>query len=150
MFDHMLRMDVGFYQARPSNDLIMLITQSASAARDMLNIIAMSFGRDAMTLAGLVVVMVTQDPIMSAICLVGGPFMAVAIRRLSQRIRRPWRASTTPSPPSSAPCETSGHPRRQGLPAGGHAARAHEARHRCGTADGQQDRGRSGRHEQPG
>jgi ATP-binding cassette subfamily B protein len=41
-----------------------------------------------MTLAGLVIVMVTQDPIMSAICLVGGPFLAIAIRELSQRIRR--------------------------------------------------------------
>jgi ATP-binding cassette subfamily B protein len=88
MFNHMLRMDMGFYQARPSNDLIMLITNGASAARDMLNIVAVSFGRDAMTLAGLVVVMVAQDPILSAICLVGGPFMAVAVRRLSQRIRK--------------------------------------------------------------
>jgi subfamily B ATP-binding cassette protein MsbA len=88
LFDHMLRMDMGFYQARPSNDLIMIITNSANAARDMLNIIAVSFGRDAMTLIGLVAVMVTQDPIMSAICLVGGPFLAVAFRTLSQRIRK--------------------------------------------------------------
>jgi len=88
MFDHLLRMDLGFYQARPSNDLIMVITQAASAARDMLNTIAVSFGRDAMTLVGLVVVMVVQDPIMSAICLVGGPFLALAMKKLSQRIRK--------------------------------------------------------------
>jgi ATP-binding cassette subfamily B protein len=88
MFDHMLRMDLGFYQASPSNDLITLISYSANAARDMLNLIAVSFGRDAMTLAGLVVVMVTQDPIMSAICLVGGPFLALAMKKLSQRIRK--------------------------------------------------------------
>jgi subfamily B ATP-binding cassette protein MsbA len=88
MFDHMLRMEVGFYQARPSNDLIMLVTGGANGARDMLNLIAVSFGRDAMTLAGLVVVMVTQDPIMSGICLVGGPFLVLAMRKLSQRIRK--------------------------------------------------------------
>jgi ATP-binding cassette subfamily B protein len=88
MFEHMLRMDMRFYQARPSNDLITLITNSANAARDMLNTVAVGFGRDAMTLAGLVAVMVTQDPVMSAICLVGGPFMAVAFRRLSQRVRK--------------------------------------------------------------
>jgi ATP-binding cassette subfamily B protein len=88
MFDHMLAMSMAFYQQRPSNDLITLITQSANAARDMLNIVAVSFGRDAMTLAGLVVVMVSQDPVMSAICLVGGPFIAIAIRTLSQRIRK--------------------------------------------------------------
>ncbi|HEY7549251.1 MAG TPA: ABC transporter ATP-binding protein [Hyphomicrobiaceae bacterium] len=88
MFDHVLQMDMGFYHARPSNDLITVITQSANAARDMLNIVAVSFGRDALTLAGLVVVMVSQDPVMSAICLVGGPFMALAFRKLSQRIRK--------------------------------------------------------------
>ena len=88
MFEHLLRMNLGYYQARPSNDLIMVITQSANAARDMLNTIAVSFGRDAMTLVGLVIVMVTQDPIMSAICLVGGPFLALAMKKLSQRIRK--------------------------------------------------------------
>jgi ATP-binding cassette subfamily B protein len=88
MFDHMLRMDTGFYQTHPSSDLIMRITQGASAARDMLNIIAVSFGRDAMTLVGLVIVMVTQDPVMSAICLVGGPFLALTMKKLSQRIRK--------------------------------------------------------------
>ena len=88
MFDHLLRMNLGFYQASPSNDLIMVITQSANAARDMLNTMAVSFGRDAMTLVGLVIVMVTQDPIMSAICLVGGPFLALAMKKLSQRTRK--------------------------------------------------------------
>jgi ATP-binding cassette subfamily B protein len=88
MFDHMLRMDLSFYQQRPSNDLIMRITSSANAARDMLNMIAVSFGRDAMTLVGLVIVMVTQDPIMSAICLIGGPFLGVAMRQLSKRVRK--------------------------------------------------------------
>jgi subfamily B ATP-binding cassette protein MsbA len=88
MFDHMLRMDLSFYQARPSNDLILVITQAAGSARDMLNTIAVSFGRDAMTLTGLVIVMATQDPIMSAICLVGGPFLALAIKKLSQHIRK--------------------------------------------------------------
>jgi ATP-binding cassette subfamily B protein len=88
MFDHMLRMSMAFYQQRPSNDLIVLITQSANGARDMMNLIAVSFGRDAMTLAGLVVVMVSQDPIMSAICLVGGPFIAIALRNLGRQIRK--------------------------------------------------------------
>jgi ATP-binding cassette, subfamily B, bacterial MsbA len=88
MFDHILQMNMGFYQRRPSNELIMLITQSAGAARDMLNMIAVSFGRDAMTLGGLVIVMVSQDPTMSAICLVGGPFIAIALRKLNQQIRK--------------------------------------------------------------
>jgi ATP-binding cassette subfamily B protein len=88
MFDHVLHMDMGFFQRHPSNDLITRITYNANAARDMLNIVAVSFGRDALTLIGLVIVMVTMDPIMSAICLVGGPFLALAMRKLSQRIRK--------------------------------------------------------------
>jgi ATP-binding cassette subfamily B protein len=99
MFDHVLQMNMAFFQRYPSNDLIMRITQNANSARDMLNIVAVSFGRDALTLAGLVAVMVSQDPIMSALCLVGGPFIALGMRRLSRRIRKvaenqAWSVST--------------------------------------------------------
>jgi ATP-binding cassette subfamily B protein len=87
VFDHVLRMDLAFHQRHPSGDLIMRITQGAGAARDMLNVVALSFGRDALTLIGLVIVMVARDPLMSALCLLGGPFVAVALRRLSRRIR---------------------------------------------------------------
>jgi ATP-binding cassette subfamily B protein len=87
MFDHVLQMDLSFHQRHPSNDLIMRITQGANAARDMLNLMAVSLGRDALTLGGLVLVMVSMDPVMSAICLVGGPFMAIAMRRRSRRMR---------------------------------------------------------------
>jgi ATP-binding cassette subfamily B protein len=41
-----------------------------------------------MTLVGLVIVMVTQDPVLSAICLVGGPFLTVAMRKFSERTRK--------------------------------------------------------------
>jgi ATP-binding cassette, subfamily B, bacterial MsbA len=88
MFDHVLEMNLAFYQRYPSNDLILRISHGANAARDMLNLMAVSFGRDALTLAGLVAVMVSMDPAMSAICLVGGPFLAVAMRRLSRRMRK--------------------------------------------------------------
>jgi ATP-binding cassette subfamily B protein len=92
MFDHVLGMDMAFHQRYASGDLIMRITQGAGAARDMLNTVAVSFGRDALTLAGLVTVMVLQDPIMSAICFLGGPFVVIALRRLSRRIREVARS----------------------------------------------------------
>ena len=88
VFDQMLQMNLAFYQHYPSNELILRITHSANAARDMLNLMAVSFGRDALTLAALVAVMVSMDPVMSAICLVGGPFMAIATRKLSRRLRK--------------------------------------------------------------
>jgi ATP-binding cassette subfamily B protein len=88
VFDQLLQMNLAFYQRYPSNELILRITHSANAARDMLNLMAVSFGRDALTLAGLVAVMVSMDPVMSAICLVGGPFMAIATRKLTRRLRK--------------------------------------------------------------
>jgi ATP-binding cassette, subfamily B, bacterial MsbA len=57
MFDHVLGMDMAFHLRHPSGDPITRITQGATAARDMLNTVAVGFGRDALTLAGLVAVM---------------------------------------------------------------------------------------------
>jgi len=88
MYDHMLKMGVGFYRQYPSSDLITRITQNAQAARGMLNLIAVGMGRDLLTLVGLIAVMISQDPILSAICLIGGPFAAVVLKRLSQRVQK--------------------------------------------------------------
>lgn len=88
MYDHMLKMGVGFYQQYPSSDLITRITQNAQAARGMLNLIAVGMGRDLLTLVGLIAVMISQDPILSAICLIGGPFAAVVLKKLSQRVQK--------------------------------------------------------------
>ena len=88
MFDHILAMDIASYQRLTSSDLITRITQSANSARQMMHIIAVSLGRDLLTLVGLIIVMATQDPLMSAICLGGGPIVAIALRKLIRRIRK--------------------------------------------------------------
>jgi len=88
MFDHILAMDIASYQRFTSSDLITRITQSANSARQMMHIIAVSLGRDLLTLVGLIIVMVTQDPLMSVICLGGGPIVAIALRKLIRRIRK--------------------------------------------------------------
>ena len=88
VYDHLLGMDLTFYQQHTSSDLITRITQSARAAREMLNLVAVSLGRDVLTLIGLIVVMVTQDPLLSAICLMGGPVVALSLRSLTKRVKR--------------------------------------------------------------
>jgi ATP-binding cassette subfamily B protein len=88
MFDHLLKMDVGFYQRHSSSDLITRITTNANAARDMLNIIALGLGRDLFTLVSLVIVMVSQDPIMAVIALTAGPVISVGLTRMVRRIRK--------------------------------------------------------------
>lgn len=88
MFDHMLKMGVSFYQEYPSNELITRITHNAQAARNMLNQIAVGLGRDLLTLIGLISVMISQDPVLSAICLIGGPVAVVVLKKLSQRVQK--------------------------------------------------------------
>jgi ATP-binding cassette subfamily B protein len=87
-YDHILKMDVGFFQRHSSSDLITRLTQQATAARDMLNVLAMGLGRDLLTILGLVVVMVSQDPVMAAICLIAGPFVAIGLKRLIKRSQK--------------------------------------------------------------
>jgi subfamily B ATP-binding cassette protein MsbA len=84
IYDHLLQMDIGFFQKHKSNDLIMRTTRAASAARGLLNLVILSVGRDALTLLALVVVMVSQDPLLTAIILVAGPLVALVIRKMGQ------------------------------------------------------------------
>ncbi len=71
MFDHMLKVDVGFFQQHTSSDLVTRISYNAGAVRDMLNLVALNIGRDLFTIVGLIITMFTLDPILSAIALVG-------------------------------------------------------------------------------
>ncbi len=87
MFDHILRMDVAFFHRHASADLIQRMSQSANAARDMLNIATLSLGRDLLTLIGLVIVMVSQDPIMCAIAATVGPVAYLGLRHLTKRVQ---------------------------------------------------------------
>jgi len=88
MYDHMLKMGIGFYQQYPSSDLITRMTHNAKAAQSMLNLVAVGLGRDLLTLIGLISVMISQDPILAAICLIGGPVAAVVLKRLSERVQQ--------------------------------------------------------------
>lgn len=87
MFDHLLRMDVASYQRLASADLISRITHSATAAREMLNTVTVSIGRDLLTLVGLVFVMVAQDPLMFAVAGTVGPIAYFGLSRLTKQVK---------------------------------------------------------------
>ena len=86
IFNHLLKVDVAFFQSFSSSDLVTRIVNNATATRDVLNMVSMSFGRDLFTLVGLVITMVVLDPIMTVISLVGGPIAALTSRKLRERI----------------------------------------------------------------
>ncbi len=82
IYQHILQMNVGFFQKHRSNDLIMRTTRAAQSARGLLNLVVVSFGRDLLTLVGLIIVMVSQDPLMSLIVIIAGPIAALVVKQL--------------------------------------------------------------------
>jgi len=87
IFDKMLAMNLAFYNARHSTEFIArqaFISQSASG---VLNLLITSLARDALTLIGLAAVMISQDPLMSALALIVTPIVVVGIRDLGGRVR---------------------------------------------------------------
>lgn len=88
MFNHLLGQDLTFFQRMQSSELITRITHNAQATRQAVNLLATSMGRDLITLIGLVIVMVAQQPVMFLICALGAPIGIVVQKRLVGRIRK--------------------------------------------------------------
>jgi ATP-binding cassette, subfamily B, bacterial MsbA len=87
IFDQMLRMDVRYFSRSHSSEFIArqsFITQSASAA---LNLLITTFSRDALTIVGLVIVMVSQDPLLSLLSLMFVPLAVSGVRKIGTRVR---------------------------------------------------------------
>ncbi|MBN9261621.1 MAG: ABC transporter ATP-binding protein [Hyphomicrobium sp.] len=88
LYDHMLRMDVKFFQERSSGELITRMSTNAQAAREMMNLLAVGLGRDLLTVISLFVVMALQDPLLSCVLIVVGPGAAYGMRQLSRRVKK--------------------------------------------------------------
>lgn len=95
IFEHLLHMDVNFYQNHPSSELTTRITYGARAARDMLNLVAVSLGRDLLTLVSLIVVMIAMNPTLAAIALIVGPFASFGLQRMTKRVQKAARSEVT-------------------------------------------------------
>ena len=88
MFDHLFKVDVGFFQSHSSSDLITRISHNAAAVRDVINMLSLTFGRDLFTLVGLIITMIVLDPIMTLLAFVGGPIAVLTSRKLVERVRK--------------------------------------------------------------
>lgn len=91
MFDHMMKVDIAFFQKVSSSDLVTRMSYNASAVRDMLNMVSLNLGRDLFTIVGLVITMITLDPILAGIAFIGGPIAALASRKMVERIKKVTR-----------------------------------------------------------
>ncbi len=88
IFDKVLSQDLGFFQRNASSDLITRLTTNAQAASSALNLLATSLGRDLLTVISLLVVMITTDPLLTAIALIGMPLLFVVVARLLKQVRK--------------------------------------------------------------
>lgn len=88
MYRHFLKQGADFFHDFPSSELITRISHNATAARSVMDVLITSIGRDALSLLGLVCVMVFQDPLLSLIALVVAPPAVIMISMLVRRVKR--------------------------------------------------------------
>ncbi|MCV6601389.1 MAG: ABC transporter ATP-binding protein/permease [Cohaesibacter sp.] len=88
IYDRILKQDAFFFQTYVSSDLITRISHNAQAARDVLNMLVTSIGRDLLSLIGLITVMVIQDPFMSFFAFFIAPPAIWGVAKLVKRARK--------------------------------------------------------------
>ncbi len=84
---HTLLQDMRFYDRISSSDLINRMTNAVNAVRLVINLVAVSLGRDLMTVIGLVAMMVTLDPILCVAALVITPLALAGVQYLTRQMR---------------------------------------------------------------
>ena len=86
VFAKLLNEGLSFFSNRHSTEFIARLTAGTAAARDVINLLVTSFGRDLLSLIGLIAVMVVQDPLMSFFSFVVAPPAFFVLRKLIRRI----------------------------------------------------------------
>jgi subfamily B ATP-binding cassette protein MsbA len=87
MFDKLLHENIGFFADRHSSEFIARLTTGTVAVSQVINLLITAIGRDLMSLIGLCIVMVVQDPAMSIGGLIIAPPAFLFLRRLIRRVR---------------------------------------------------------------
>jgi ATP-binding cassette, subfamily B, bacterial MsbA len=88
IFDQMLRMKVSYYSRSHSSEFIARQSFIAQSASNVLNLLITTLSRDVLTIVGLVIVMVSQDPLLSLFALMFVPVAAIGVRKIGIRVRK--------------------------------------------------------------
>ncbi|MGB6118760.1 MAG: ABC transporter ATP-binding protein [Mesorhizobium sp.] len=91
LFDHLMRLDVGFFTQIRSGQLAARLTENVNGIRDLLSQTLTAVARDAVSMVALVGVMFVQDLTLSLIALMIGPPIIYAVNYLMRRLRRATR-----------------------------------------------------------
>jgi subfamily B ATP-binding cassette protein MsbA len=87
MFDKLLRENLAHFSNRSSVASAAQVTYGAASVPAALNLLISAIGRDGLSLLGLMVVMIVQDPLLSVIALLVGPIAALLARDVIKRVR---------------------------------------------------------------
>jgi ATP-binding cassette subfamily B protein len=87
LYSHLMKLSVGFFAESRSAQLAGQVGHNIGGIRDVLNLVVTSTARDLLTLASLIVVMISKDWVLSLIVFAVAPPLILAIRYLSQRLR---------------------------------------------------------------
>lgn len=87
LYRKLVRHGVSFFSTNESSDLLMRTTNGAQSARSLIDVLVTGFVRDALTLVGLIVVMVYQQPVLSVMFFVVGPIALLGVRYLLKSVR---------------------------------------------------------------
>ena len=83
-----LQQDLSFFDRYPGSDLVTRITYTSGAVRNVFHLMATSFGRDLLSVIGLVTVMAIQQPTLTVMTLVVAPVAFWGVARLIRRVRK--------------------------------------------------------------
>jgi subfamily B ATP-binding cassette protein MsbA len=93
IFDHLMKLGIDFFNDTRSGQLAARINENVNGIRDLLGMTLKSVAGDAVSLVALVVVMIVQEPLLSAIALLIGPPLVFTVNYLMRRLRRITRES---------------------------------------------------------
>ena len=79
MRQKLLQQDAAWFDATDSSNILVRVTQSARAARTVIDIVVTTLIRDTLTLVGLLVVMVWQNALLSAVFLLVVPLALLVV-----------------------------------------------------------------------
>lgn len=88
IFDHLMKLGMNFYADNRSGALAAQINQNVYGIRDLISTTLTTFARDIVTLVGLIVVMVIQDPVLSIAALFIGPPLVWSVNYVRRRVRQ--------------------------------------------------------------
>ena len=87
LFAKLMSENVAFFSERHSSEFLARLTAGANSVTQVLSLLINAVGRDVLSLIGLVIVMVMQDPVMALLGFAVAPPAMLVLRKLVKRIK---------------------------------------------------------------